>query len=448
MPLTLTMPKLSPTMERGTLVKWHKQVGDRIEGGEVILEVATDKATLEYQALDESWLRQILVQEGQEAAVNEPIAVLTTDENESIEGYQIQKVSVEVKEEEKGELLPIEGEGQEGEASPASEDLCRKKEETLLVQPRCLPEPPLEQTSFEHPTKSLEKRLLASPLAKRLAKEKGLDLSTVKGSGPNQRIMSRDLANAQLSAPFHFGRRPIPSLPGGSFEEEPLSPMRKTIGRRLQESKSFIPHFYVTQTCDAEPLYTLREQLKSQEVKLSINDFIVKASALALRQHPAINAGFHSVNQSIIRFKTIDIAIAVSIESGLITPIVRHTDYKTLGEIALEIRVLAQKAREGKLTSQEYKGGSFTISNLGMYGVTEFQAILNPPQAAILAVGGIQDVPVVRKGVLVAGKTLNLNLSVDHRVIDGVAAAQFLQTLKKMLEAPAILLINDPSLKA
>jgi pyruvate dehydrogenase E2 component (dihydrolipoyllysine-residue acetyltransferase) len=274
-----------------------------------------------------------------------------------------------------------------------------------------------------------------------LAKEKKLDLSTVKGTGPNQRIMSRDLAKAQPSALTHFGHRETPSLPPGSYEELPLSPMRKVIGQRLQESKSFIPHFYVTQTIDAEPLVTIREQLKNQEVKLTINDFIVKASAWALRQHSVINSGFNSATQSIIQFKTIDIAVAVSVEGGLVTPIIRHVDYKNLGEIALEVRSLAQKAREGKLAPQEYKGGSFTISNLGMYGVTEFQAILNPPQAAILAVSGIQEVPVVRNGAVIPGKTLNLTLSVDHRVIDGVAAALFLQTLKKMLENPSILLV-------
>ena len=216
--------------------------------------------------------------------------------------------------------------------------------------------------------------------------------------------------------------------------------MRKVIAQRLQESKSFIPHFYVTQCIDAEPLVTMREQLIAHEMKFTINDFIVRASALALKQHPGINCGFNSANQSIIRFQTIDIAIAVSIEDGLITPIVRHADYKNLGELSMEIRSLSKGKRE-KLNPEEYKGGSFTLSNLGMFGVSEFQAILNPPQGAILAVSGIQDVPVIRNHTVVPGKTLNLTLSVDHRVIDGAAAARFLQTLKKILENPAILLI-------
>lgn len=437
MPFTLNMPKLSPTMEGGSIVKWHKKIGDFVQAGDVLLEVATDKATVEHQALDEGWLRQILVQEGQEAIVNQPLAILTTEEKETLEGYQPMEIAPASKLEQKEESRAAEA---QEKMAVVSEGATKTKREGMLAQPQFLPEPPLENYTFEYPTERLERRILASPLAKKLAKEKGLDLSTTKGTGPNQRIMSRDLAKAQPLGLVNFGHRETPSIPAGSYEERPLSPMRKVIGQRLQESKSFIPHFYVTQTLDAEPLTTIREQLKNQEIKLSINDFIVKACALALRQHPAINAGFNSVNQSIIQFKTIDIAIAVSVEAGLITPIIRHADFKNLGEISVEIRNLAQRAKEGKLNLQEYKGGSFTISNLGMYGVVEFQAILNPPQAAILAVGGIQDVPIVRNGAVIPGKTLNLTLSVDHRVIDGVAAALFFQTLKRVLENPAILL--------
>lgn len=438
MPFTLTMPKLSPTMEEGTIVKWHKKVGDFVQSGDVLLEVATDKATVEYQALDEGWLRQILAQEGQEAVINQPVAVFTVEEKESIEGYHPEGIAASSKTEQKTET-PTEVQ----EKMPAaSEGGTKKKSESILAQPQFSPEPPLENYAFEYPTERLEKRLVASPLAKKIAKEKGLDLSTIKGSGPHQRIMSRDLAKAQPLGIVNFGHRETPSLPPGSYEEIPLSPIRKVIGQRLQESKSFIPHFYVTQSVDAEPLVAIREQLKNQEIKVSVNDFIVKACALALRQHQALNTGFNSVNQTIIQFKTIDIAVAVSTDAGLMTPIVRHVDYKNLGEIALEVRTLAQKAREGKLPPQDYKGGSFTISNLGMYGVTEFQAILNPPQAAILAVGGIQDVPVIRNETVVPGKILNLTLSVDHRVIDGAVAALFLQTLKKILENPAILLIS------
>ncbi len=434
MPFALTMPKLSPTMEEGTIVKWHKQIGDFVHLGEVLLEVATDKATVEYQALDEGWLRQILVEDGKEASINQPIAIFTSEEKETLEQYTPQTVS---RKETKQEISVTTK-----ESEPAVSKTDKRNCEEVLNQPQFIPEPPLENYQFEYPSDRLEKRILASPLARRLAKEKKLDLSTVKGTGPNQRIMSRDLSKAQLANMVSFGQRKVPSLAPGSYQEISLSRMRKTIGQRLQAAKSFIPHFYISQTVDAESLVSIREQLNHQEIKLSINDFIVKACALALRQHPAFNSGFNSATQSIIQFKTIDIAIAVNINDGLMTPIIRHADYKNIGEIALEIRALAQKAREGKLNPQEYKGGSFTISNLGMYGITEFQAILNPPQAAILAVGGIQDLPVIRHRSIVPGKMLKLTLSVDHRVIDGALAATFLQSLKKILENPAILLVH------
>ena len=209
----------------------------------------------------------------------------------------------------------------------------------------------------------------------------------------------------------------------------------------MQESKSFIPHFYAQQTVNAEPLHLFRDQLRNLDLKLSFNDFVVKACALALRKHPVINSGFNSVNNTVVHFKTIDISVAVSVAAGLITPIIRHADYKNLGEISLEIRNLAKRAKEGKLEPQEYKGGSFTISNLGMYGTTNFQAIINPPQAAILAVGGILDIPVVKNGAVVPGKIMNMTISADHRVIDGVAAAEFLKTIQAYLENPVSLLM-------
>lgn len=437
MPFTVTMPKLSPTMEEGTIVKWHKKVGEHANAGDVLIEVATDKATVEYNALDEGWLRQILVQDGQGAIVNQPIAVFTVEKEESIEGY----VPVGIK-------TKIEVPKEELQAEVVKQPVASEKEsKSLSAQtqfiPSFVPEAPLENYSFEYPTERIEKRILASPLAKKLAREKNLDLSSVKGSGPHGRILSKDLSKAQAatSSLVNFGNRQEPSLAPGTYEELPLSPMRKIIGQRLQESKSFIPHFYVSQVVDAELLVSTREQLKVCDLKISVNDFIIKAVALALRKHPGINRGFNSVNQTIIQFKTIDISVAVSIEGGLVTPIIRHADFKNLGEISVEIRSLAQKAKDYKLEPSEYKGGSFTISNLGMYGVSDFQAILNPPQAAILAVSAIQDVPIVRNGKVIPGKTLNLSLSVDHRVIDGVEASIFLQTLKKILENPSILLI-------
>jgi pyruvate dehydrogenase E2 component (dihydrolipoamide acetyltransferase) len=239
-----------------------------------------------------------------------------------------------------------------------------------------------------------------------------------------------------------FGRQERPKVAPGTYEEEKMSPMRKVIAQRLQAAKTFIPHFYVTMEVRAEKLLDAREQMKSLGHKISINDFIVRACALALREHPEVNSGFNSAEQTLIRFKTVDISVAVAVKDGLITPIVRHADYKNLGEISAEIKVLAQKAKEGKLQKEEYVGGSFTVSNLGMYGVSDFVGIINPPQAALLAVGAIEDRAVIEDHIVVPGEVMRLTLSGDHRVIDGAIGAQFLQTIKKFLENPTSLLMT------
>lgn len=431
MPFTVTMPKLSPTMEEGTIAKWSIKEGSHIASGEVMIEVATDKATVEYSALDEGYLRKILIKEGETAVVNQPIAIFTEKADESIEGYK-----------------------PEGEA-PAAAVVVEKKEEQVeaaptaaptpkagaMQQPAFVPEPPLAGYTFGGPTAPIQGRIPSSPLARKLAREKGLDLSSIKGSGPQGRIMSRDLETGQPAGLVTFSHGQAPTVAPGTYEEQPLNQMRKAIGRRLQESKTFIPHFYVTQEMDAEPMVHLREQFKVGGLKATINDFIVRAVALSLRQHPEVNSGYNSVTPAIIRFKTIDIAIAVSLPDGLITPIVRHADYKNVGEISSEVRSLAKRARDGKLAREEYAGGSFTISNLGMFGIRDFTAIINPPQAAILAVGGIQDKPVVRNGQVVPGKTISMTLGADHRVMDGVASAKFLGTLQKFIENPSLLVV-------
>lgn len=428
MPFTVTMPKLSPTMEEGTIAKWHKKEGDRVEAGELLVEVATDKATVEYNALDEGFLRKILVFEGGHAIINQPIAIFTVKANESIEGYQPEgvkpapKVETAVVRETKRETV------QESAA-------------VSMQQPAFVPEPPLENYQFQFPTGSPGKRVAASPLAKKLAKQKGLDLSSVKGSGSSGRITSKDLNLAQPDLAVSFNQRQVPTLAPGTYEEIPLTPMRKVIGTRLQQSKSFIPHFYVRVEVDAESLFLARDQLKNGELKITYNDFIVRAAALALKEHPQVNSGFDSVTQSLIQFKTIDIAIAVSVEAGLITPIIRHADYKNLGELSAEIKELAIRAKLGKLKPEEYKGGSFTISNLGMFGISDFVAVINPPQAAILAVAGIEETVRWKAGAAAPGKKMQLTLSADHRVVDGADAAKFLKTLQKYLENPSLLLV-------
>jgi pyruvate dehydrogenase E2 component (dihydrolipoamide acetyltransferase) len=274
-----------------------------------------------------------------------------------------------------------------------------------------------------------------------MAKAKGLDISSVKGSGPNGRVTSRDLDLAQSDQMVGFEKREVPTEVPGSYEEMALTPMRKVISQRLQQAKSFIPHIYVRQEIDAEPLFLAREQLKRGNLKITVNDLVIRASALALKEHKAANSGFDSTTQSIVLFKTIDISIAVTLEGGLITPIIRHADYKNLGEISMEVKELAARARQGKLKPEEYKGGSFTISNMGMFGVSDFAAIINPPQAAILAIGGIEEVPRVKNGQVVVGKRMNVTLSADHRVLDGAEAAKFIKTIQKYLENPSLLLI-------
>lgn len=428
MPFTVTMPKLSPTMEEGAIAKWHKKEGDFVEPGELLLEISTDKATVEHNALDGGWLRKILIPEGKTGKINQPIAIFTEDKKENIENYKPQGVT------------PTEA-PKETEKPAAPQERQPKEAPTSIPQAKFSPEEPLKDYAFEFPVEEASTRLRASPLARKLAKERGIDITTIKGTGPGERIVSKDLEMGQPAGLVNFGRRERPNIPPGTYEEEELTPMRKVIGQRMQESKTFIPHIYVSVTVNARPLVELREQLSQNNLKVTVNDLIVRACALALRKHPNVNSGYNSVNHRIIRFKTVDVAVAVTIPQGLVTPIIRHADYKNVGEISVEIRSLAKRAKEGKLEPHEYKGGSFTVSNLGMYGVTNFQAIINPPQAAILAVSGIQEVPIVNNGAVVPGKTMNLTLSADHHVLDGVSAAEFLKTVQGLLESPVALIL-------
>jgi pyruvate dehydrogenase E2 component (dihydrolipoamide acetyltransferase) len=424
------MPKLSPTMDEGAIAKWHKKEGDHVEAGDVIMEVSTDKATVEHAALDPGWLRKILVKEGENAIVNQPIAIFTENKDESIEGYKPE--GAQVKEAKTAEIRK----------EVSSREYVQEAPQTQAVPgPTYRPEPPLENYEFNFPTGFQETRIKASPLARKLAKEQNLDLTAVKGSGPNERIMSRDLELAQKKGSVSFSNRELPQAAPGSFEEEPLTPMRKSVGQRMQESKMFIPHFYVTLEVDADPIAQIREQLEKGGIKVSINDLLIRATALALREHPNVNSGYHPVNNTILRFKTVDISVAVSVPGGLITPIIRNADFKNVGQISVEMKELVSRAKEGKLKTEEYRGGSFSISNMGMYGVTNFQAVINPPQAAILAVSAIREVPIVKNGQVISGKTMNLTLSLDHRVLDGAIGSQFLRTLQKYVVNPYLLMI-------
>ncbi len=409
MPFALTMPKLSPTMTEGVIAKWHKKPGEYAEVGDLLLEISTDKATIEHNALDPGWMKKILKQEGEKAAVNEPLALFSVDKDESVEGFSLQQVA----------------------------------------QPKAQEAPALKAITASLPKHEESGRIIASPLAKKLAKEHNIELLHVTGTGPRGRIMSRDLKEATSVAPQQKTQtlRPqkqeaITPLGPTPYAEESISPLRKVIGQRLQASKSYIPHFYIRQEIDASALFSLREDLKKQQVSCTINDFIIKATATALTKHPEVNCGFNEEKQTLIRYSRVDLSIAVTIPGGLITPIVTAANTRTLTDISSTVKELAAKAKEGKLLPEEFQGGSFTISNLGMYGISSFDAIVNPPQGAILAVGAVADAPVVRNGQVVPGKVMTLTLSCDHRIIDGAEAAQFMKTLKELLEHPLLCLVH------
>lgn len=380
-------------MESGVIAKWHKKPGDKVESGEVVMEVSTDKALLEHTALDEGYLRQICVPEGASASINQVIAVFSTDPNEELS------------------LTP---------EPPKTPDAIVKVAEASSKETVSLPSQP--------------HRVLASPLAKKLAKMKGIDLSQVQGSGPRGRVIVRDLEGKKESLPVSFSKE-------SRFSQEPLSQIRQIISKRLQEAKQTIPHFYLSLEVDASPLVEIRTQLEAVNKKVSYNDLLVRACALSLKVHPEMNVGFNSANGQMIKYQTVDVAVAVSLPQGLITPLIFSADQKNLFQTAQEIRALAEKAKKGQLTPNEYQGGSFTLSNLGMYGITHFQGIINPPQASLLAAGGIRDVPVIREGEVVPGKVITLTLSVDHRLIDGSVAARFMQTVQYHLLNPIVLII-------
>jgi len=312
----------------------------------------------------------------------------------------------------------------------------------VLFQSTVKPEMPLTDYSFGKAGKTVQGRILVTPLAKKLAEQKGIDLSSVKGTGPNGRIVKDDLDKGLLIGKASFNQKEGPQIPPGTYEEEPLTQIKKVVGQRLQEAKTFIPHFYVMQEVDCSSMIKLRAELKGGGLKITYNDLIIRGSALALRESPKVNSGFYPEKNTILRFKTVDISIAVSMEEGLITPIIRHADFKNLGEISSEMKDLAKRARTGELAREEYMGGSFTISNLGMFGVTNFVGIINPPQAAILSVGGIYKKLQLVDGKIEEGSFINLTLSADHRVLDGADGAQFLNNIKNYLENASMLLLH------
>ncbi len=426
MAIPVLMPALSPTMTEGKLARWLKAEGDEVAPGDVIAEIETDKATMEVEAVDEGRMGRLLIAEGtDEVAVNTPIAVIL----------------------------------EEGEDASAADNIGTGAAAPPPAAPKTDEAPPAPQSNGADPAsaaapapeapKANGERVFASPLARRMAKQAGLDLGTVQGSGPHGRIVKADIEAAVAGGPAAkpqpaATRAPAaPAVGEPDFELVPHSSMRKVIAQRLTESKQTVPHFYMTVDCELDALLALRKQLnakaEAQGTKLSVNDFVIKAAALALIQVPAANASWTPEGTKL--YRSADISVAVAIDGGLVTPVIRGAHAKGLAAISGDMKALAAKARDGKLVPEEYQGGTFSISNLGMFGIKQFEAVINPPQGAILAVGAGEQRPVVKDGALAVATVMSCTLSVDHRVVDGAVGAAFLAAFKAIVEDPLTIML-------
>ncbi len=459
MPINILMPALSPTMEKGNLAKWLKKEGDTVKSGDVIAEIETDKATMEVEAVDEGILAKIVVPEGTaDVPVNQLIALIAG------EGEDPKSVTA-----------PAGG----GSAAPAP----APKAETAPAAPAAAPQPqaaaapsaaaPAPAAKPNGAGQAAGNRVFASPLAKRIAKEGGIDIASVKGSGPHGRIVEKDVRSAiagggakPAAAPAAAAAAPAakPAAPqlassmgadqvkamfeAGTYEEVPLDGMRKTIAKRLVESKQTVPHFYLSLDCELDALMALREQINAAAgkdkdgkpaYKLSVNDFVIKALAIALQRVPAANAVW--AEDRILKMKHSDVGVAVAIEGGLFTPVVRKAEQKTLTAISAEVKDMAGRARNRRLKPEEYSGGSTAVSNLGMFGIKNFQAVINPPQGTILAVGAGESRVVVKNGAPAVVQAMTVTLSCDHRVVDGALGAELLAAFKQLIESPMGMLV-------
>ncbi len=449
MPTQILMPALSPTMEEGKLAKWHVKEGDTVKSGDILAEIETDKATMEFEAVDEGKIGKILVPEGADGVkVNQPIAVLL-GEGESGKDINIPAAMKSVG-------AAVENQAKKTEPPAPSQS-------QRAPQAKAAPAPQLQpRTNGENRPAA---RIFASPLAKRIAQRSGIDIAALQGSGPRGRIVKADVeaavksGGARAAAPMPragamdatavSGIAPLPDArlfyKESEYEAIPHDSMRKSIAKRLSSAKALIPHYYLTIECDIGELMAARARLNERSpngegaYKLSVNDFVVKAAALALMRVPEVNASWTDV--AILRHKHADVGVAVALDFGLITPIVFRAEEKGLAQISNEVKSLAVRAREKKLKPQEYEGGSFSISNLGMFGIKEFTAVINPPQAAIMAVGAGEQRAIVRDGKIVAATMMTVTTSCDHRVIDGATGARFLQAFKAFVEEPAAMLL-------
>jgi pyruvate dehydrogenase E2 component (dihydrolipoamide acetyltransferase) len=414
------MPKLSPTMEEGQIARWLKKEGDKVSMGEPLAEIDTDKATMEMQALSNGVLRKILINDGESAPLGQLIAVIGEPEED---------------------IAALLSEAGPKASAPAAPAPAQPEPETQVTTPA--------ETNGHAKTAPAESgRMIVSPLAARMAADAGIDLRSLQGSGPNGRIIKRDI-EAALSQPKAADTGKAQAIQyqaaavatASAYRDEPATEMRRTIARRLVTSIGPVPHFFLTSEIEMDRAAEMRKGINAldPDLKISINDIIIKVVANALVQHPAVNASFQ--DKFIRHYEHADIGVAVAIEDGLITPIIRAADQKSLSQIASEVRELADRARSKKLKPEEYTGATFSISNLGMFGIDEFTAVINPPEGGILAVGAMTAKPVVRDNEIVIRQMMRVTMSCDHRVIDGATGAKFLQTLKKILENPLYLVV-------
>lgn len=442
------MPKLSPTMEEGQISRWLKKEGDRVSMGEPLAEIDTDKATMEMQALTDGVLRKILVKEGESAPLGQLIAIIG-EPDEDISALESKAQS----------SAPVQTPKTEpaATAEAGTETISTTEAPASTASPAAQVDQPVATEGNgrhgEVTESAASGRLIVSPLAARMAAEAGIDLRSLSGTGPGGRIIKRDIESAMSQKGAATATEPATSLRAlqplqaaasagaSAFRDEPLSVIRKTIASRLVTSLGPVPHFFLTTEIEMDRAVEMRQSIKSldPDLKISINDIIIKVAAAALIQHPQVNASFQA--KAVRYYEHADIGVAVAIEDGLITPVVRAADQKSLSQIAREVRDLAERARARKLLPEEYTGASFSISNLGMFGIDEFTAIINPPEAGILAVGAVTAKPVVRDNQIVVRQIMRVTMSCDHRIIDGATGAKFLQTFKKILENPLYLVV-------
>jgi len=460
MPTVVEMPRLSDTMEEGTLASWHKGVGDRVSAGDALADIETDKAIQTFESFDDGVLLALIAAEGDTLPLRAPIAIL------GAEGEDVSALEEELRAKVKALLEGGPAESGGGDAPSRAEDEDEAPAESEAAAKQEAPAPPddgddddepgdepddepdakrrsADPAAREAPVDDEGIRILASPLARRIAAERRIDLRTVEGSGPRGRIVVADLDGLEPT------RRVMPGAPGAPAGGPPredevvrVSQMRKTIAKRLVESKHSAPHYYLTVTLDAGPLVALRREINAtqERLRVSYNDLVLRACVVALGRHPAVNAAWEGT--TIRRFAGVHLGFAVALEAGLITPVVRDADRLGLLDLGEAVRALAERAHEQRLEGHEYSGASFTVSNLGMFGIDHFTAVINPPAACILAVGALTEAPVVRDGAVVAGHRMTLTLSCDHRAVDGAVGAAFLADLKTTLEAPLGLLLG------